>query len=71
MRKKDNIPAHAGHFLNTEIDSTNLKNENLTTKIRRNKAENPYFFKKNIPRDLETDGMIKQNKYLKTYWTKK
>ena len=31
MRKKDNIPAHAGHFLNTEIDSTNLKNENFTT----------------------------------------
>ena len=30
----------------TEIDSTDFKKENLTTKIRRNKAENEYFFKK-------------------------
>ena len=37
----------------TEIDSVDFKNENLTTKIRRNKAEKPYFFKKNIPKDLE------------------
>ena len=42
--EKNNIPADAGHFLRTEIDSIDLKNENLTTKIRRNKAEKPYFF---------------------------
>ena len=35
-RKKNNIPADAGHFLRTEIDSRDFKNENLTTKIRRN-----------------------------------
>ena len=30
-------------FLRTEIDSTDFKNENLTTKLRRNKAEKPHF----------------------------
>ena len=48
MRQKNNIPGDARHFLRREIDSTDFKNENLTTKIRRNKAEKPYFFKKNI-----------------------
>ena len=40
--KKKIIPAEAGHFWRTEIDSTDFKKENLTTKIRRNKAEKPY-----------------------------
>ena len=35
-----------GIFLSTEIDSKDFKNENLTTNIRRNKAEKPYFKKK-------------------------
>ena len=34
MRQKNNIPADAGHFLRTEIDSTDFENENLTTKAR-------------------------------------
>ena len=42
----NNIPADAVHFLRTEIDSTDFKNENLTTKIRRNKSTNPYLKKK-------------------------
>ena len=53
MRQKNNILADDGHFLRTEIDSIDFKNENLTAKIRRNKAEKPYFFKKHIPKDLE------------------
>ena len=53
MRQKNNIPAYAGHFWSTEIDSTNLKNENLTTSIRRSKAENPYFFKKKYQKSLK------------------
>ena len=57
--QKNNIPAHAGHFLRTEIDSTDFENKNLTTKIRRNKAEKVYFLKKNIPKNLETDETIK------------
>ena len=35
-----------GIFLSTEIDSKDFKNENLTTNIRRNKAEKPYLKKK-------------------------
>ena len=46
MRPKKYIPADAGHFLNTEIDSTDFKNENLTSKIRRNKAKKTCFLKK-------------------------
>ena len=29
---KNNIPSDAGHFLRTEIDSIDFKNENLTKK---------------------------------------
>ena len=46
MRKKDNILAEDGHFLITEIDSRDFENENLTTKIRRKKAEKIYLLKK-------------------------
>ena len=45
-RKKSNIPADAGHFLRNEIEWTDIKNEILTAKIRRNKEEIPYFSKK-------------------------
>ena len=44
-KKKKNTPADAWHFFNTETISTDLKNENLTTKIRINKEEKQYFFK--------------------------
>ena len=40
-KKKKNIPADAGHFLNTEIYSKDFKNENLTTNIGTNKEEYP------------------------------
>ena len=46
MRKNNNIPAEDGHFLITEIDSRDFENENLTTKIRRKKAEKIYLLKK-------------------------
>ena len=45
-RKKNNIPADTGHFLRTEIDSRDLKNENLPKKIRKNKEQKKFFFKK-------------------------
>ena len=41
------------HFLRTEIDSTDFKNETLTTKIRRNKAEKPYLKKKILQKILK------------------
>ena len=59
MRQKNNIPGYAGHFLSTEIDSTDFKNENSTTKTRQ---KNHFFFKKNIRKDLEKDETINQNK---------
>ena len=43
MRQKKNNPEDAVHSLSTEIDSTNFKNENLTTKITRKKAANSCF----------------------------
>ena len=46
------------HFLRTEIDSTNFKNENLNTKIKK-QGTKTMFFLKNIPKDLETDETIK------------
>ena len=59
MRQKNNNPADAGYFLRTEIDSTDFKNENSTTKIRQ---KNLIFKKKKIPKDLETDETIEENK---------
>ena len=46
MRQRNDIPADAGHFLRTIIDSKDFKNENVTTKIRRKQEEKPYLFKK-------------------------
>ena len=46
--KQDNIPADAGHFLRTETDSTDFKNENLTIKIRTKKAQKPHFLRKRL-----------------------
>ena len=46
MRQKNNIPAVTGLFLRTEIDLKDFKNENLTTKIRKNQEEKPCFLKK-------------------------
>ena len=44
MRKRKNISADSGHFLRTEIHSTDFENENLTKKTRRNKAKKKLFF---------------------------
>ena len=42
MRQKKNIPSHAGNFLSTEIESTDLKNKKSTTKTR---GKNHIFLK--------------------------
>ena len=44
MTQLNNIPSDSWHYLRREIDSTDFQNENLTTKIRRNKAEKSHFF---------------------------
>ena len=38
MRQNTKIPADAKSFLRKELDSIGFKKENLTPKIRRNKA---------------------------------
>ena len=52
------IPSDSAHFLRTEIDSTDFKKENLTTKIRRNKAKKAEYYKDPETTD-ETDQTIK------------
>ena len=49
-KKKNNVPADLGHALRRAIDSTDFKNEILTAKIRRNKAQNHIFLKKDSKR---------------------
>ena len=39
----NNIPPDAGHFLRTEIDSTDFKKENLASKARKEKIKKPYL----------------------------
>ena len=47
MGQKNNISAHAGHFLRTKIDSIDFKNENLTAKtMQQNKYLKIYWTKK-------------------------
>ena len=43
----NNIPGDAAHFLRTEIDLTDFKKEDLTSKIKKNNKEErkPYVFK--------------------------
>ena len=70
MRQKNNIAADAAHLLRSEIDSTDFKNENSTTKKRQKKH---IFFKRifqKILKQRRPSTKIK-NKYLKKYWTKK
>ena len=52
------IPSDSAHFLRTEIDSTDFKKENLTTKIRRNKAKRAEYYKDPETTD-ETDQTTK------------
>ena len=41
LRQTKYIPADAGHFSGRESDLTDFKNENLTSKIRRNEGKKP------------------------------
>ena len=40
------VPGDAGHFIRTEIDSTDFRKENLASKVRKNKTRKPYISKK-------------------------
>ena len=56
------IPDDVGHFIRTKIDSTDFKKKNLTSKIRKDKTKQPYFYKEKkqeAPKDSETTETIK------------
>ena len=56
------IVDEAAHFIRTEIDSTDFKKENLTSKIRKDETKKPYFQKEKTeeaPNDSETTKNIK------------
>ena len=55
------IPDDAGHFIRTEIDSTDFKKENLTSKIRKDKTKKHFYKEKTqeAPKDSETTETIK------------
>ena len=56
------IPDDAGHLIRTEIDSTDFKKENLTSKIRKDKTKNLICIKKKkqeAPKDSETTETMK------------
>ena len=58
----DKIPDDVGHFIRTEIDSIDLKKENLASKVRKNKIRKPYISKENkedMAKDSETVETIK------------
>ena len=58
----NNIPADAAHFIRTEIDLTDFKKENLTTKVKKqNKTKKPYIKKETdeMPKDTETTEILK------------
>ena len=40
---KNNIPGDAGHFVRTEIDSTDFKKENLASKTRKSKKTKNWY----------------------------
>ena len=58
----NNIPADTAHFIRTEIDLTDFKKENLTTKVKKqNKTKKPYIKKETdeMPKDTETTEILK------------
>ena len=46
-KTENKIPADAGHFIRTEIENTDFKNENLVTKKTRNKKDRTLYSNKN------------------------
>ena len=47
------IPDDAGHLIRTEIDSTDFKKENLTSKIRKDKTKKPCLYKEKKTRSAK------------------
>ena len=57
----------AGHFIRTEIDSTDFKNENLTSKSRKKKSKKTPYQKPEIDDILDQDAQIEVKKLSEKY----
>ena len=56
------ISGDAGHFIRTEIGSTDFKKENMASKVRKTKTRKPYVSKEkteDAPKESETAETIK------------
>ena len=47
------------HFIRTEIDSTDFKKENLISKVKRDSSKKPYIYKKEMPKNLWSNEIIR------------
>ena len=47
------------HFIRTEIDSTDFKKENLTSKVEKDSSRKQYIYKKERPKNLESNETIR------------
>ena len=59
-----------GHFIRTEIDSTDFKKENLVSKVRKNKTRKLYISTtkiEDVPKDSETADTIKTLEDIATF----
>ena len=55
------------HFIRTEIDSTDLKKENLTSKVEKDSSRKQYIYKKETPKNLESNETIRLLDELATF----
>ena len=56
--KKDKTNDGA-HFIRTEIDSTDFKKENLISKVKKDNIKKPYIYKKEMPKNHESNETIR------------
>ena len=54
-KTENTIPGNAGHFIRTEIENTDFKNENLVTKKTRNKKDRTPYSNKNNKNNNSND----------------
>ena len=47
------------HFIRTEIDSTDFKKENLTSKVKKDSSRKQYIYKKETPKNFEPNKTIR------------
>ena len=64
---QNKISGDAGHFIRTELDSTDFKNENLPSKSRKKKSKKTPYQKPEIDDILDQDAQIEVKKLSEKY----